>query len=624
MRVPAPATENQATEPHGHTLMNNKLLLTVAIVAALGAFAWVNNLPKHTQASTSPLDQYALYGIDAASGELIRYAFAIDDLSIVGPITLGSSTVLTGIQGSAHIPKHINILSFWTDPEDRQAKLVKINSQDATATLVSDQTLGTGTVTAAAAAHDPATDEYTLYAVQQADPVDFEIDGGDVIPGETFAAKITVLGAAITAGGAYDMPVTVQVNIGGTALQPFGTASLALDGNVNDGANPRVFVPMSTYDADLPVSVTATSWEKIDGQDGDQNSEWQTNMTVNSHTGSAQVLTLRDGDSVPAIDGFMDQDSLETYIADYLDTDTQTVSLSPNQAIYLFELGTTDLSSSAADFQDLVVLVTLARDTAELIGQGDTDVFITGTVAINPNNSPNAEFTLTKDDGSTVTRDDLHEGTIVTSEGVFYEGPASYVHVKPKGPGSQNTLIVNGVPYAMKNANAYEFNAPTLTVKVYNDTVSDGTPMGRWHVQMSTTESTVADESAGTPIRLITVDQQTGVADQVMLLQHPYDSLAAGAAGKLYATYGQSLYLIDPIAGTETPVGDTEFTNTTAMETADTDLLSFTTTANKLVHINAADALTNGATTDLAVDDLASFILMHLDDEPSLDAASYD
>ena len=40
--------------------------------------------------------------------------------------------------------------------------------------------------------------------------------------------------------------------------------------------------------------------------------------------------------------------------------------LSKNQAIYLFELGTTNTGSSAFDLQDLVVLVTLAVDPNDL------------------------------------------------------------------------------------------------------------------------------------------------------------------------------------------------------------------------------------------------------------------
>ena len=40
--------------------------------------------------------------------------------------------------------------------------------------------------------------------------------------------------------------------------------------------------------------------------------------------------------------------------------------MDPSQTIYLFELGTADLSDSRADFQDLVVLVTLGSSVEEL------------------------------------------------------------------------------------------------------------------------------------------------------------------------------------------------------------------------------------------------------------------
>jgi len=49
-----------------------------------------------------------------------------------------------------------------------------------------------------------------------------------------------------------------------------------------------------------------------------------------------------------------------------VDTATRRIKLLENQAIFLFEIGTTNLNSSAADFQDLVLLVTLARDPSYL------------------------------------------------------------------------------------------------------------------------------------------------------------------------------------------------------------------------------------------------------------------
>jgi hypothetical protein len=51
--------------------------------------------------------------------------------------------------------------------------------------------------------------------------IDFEISEGRVVPTEEFAAKVSVLGAAITSGG-VDMPVTVRVNVGDSVFEPFG------------------------------------------------------------------------------------------------------------------------------------------------------------------------------------------------------------------------------------------------------------------------------------------------------------------------------------------------------------------------------------------------------------------
>jgi len=81
-----------------------------------------------------------------------------------------------------------------------------------------------------------------------------------------------------------------------------------------------------------------------------------------SSSDSPQVRVLRHGDPVPNLDGHEGQTSVEEYVSGFVDTSTNTISLEANEAIFLFELGTTSLSTSAADFQDLVVLVSLSTD----------------------------------------------------------------------------------------------------------------------------------------------------------------------------------------------------------------------------------------------------------------------
>ncbi len=191
---------------------------------------------------------------------------------------------------------------------------------------------------------------------------DFETTPGRVVPSRAFAAQVEVLGAAITASGEYDMPVTVEVRIGADTFEPFGQNGDAMDGNVNDHGPRRQFVS-DIYASGSAISVTGTSWQKRDsGLSGNDASDWENSMTVISREDSPQVKVLRDGDTVPNIEGFMGQGDIESFVRDFIDEDTNTVSLDDNQAIYLFELGTTDLNSSAADFQDLVVLVSLATD----------------------------------------------------------------------------------------------------------------------------------------------------------------------------------------------------------------------------------------------------------------------
>ena len=93
-------------------------------------------------------------------------------------------------------------------------------------------------------------------------------------------------------------------------------------------------------------------------------------MEQNSHTSSDQLMVLRNGDTVPNISGYMGQSSVEDFVSDYIGDDG-TVVLDENQSIYLFELGSTNPSSSAFDRQDLVVLVTMTpAGTTAAAGSG--------------------------------------------------------------------------------------------------------------------------------------------------------------------------------------------------------------------------------------------------------------
>ncbi|MEM6256867.1 MAG: hypothetical protein AAGI37_00975 [Planctomycetota bacterium] len=187
--------------------------------------------------------------------------------------------------------------------------------------------------------------------------IDFDINAGKITPTEDFMIMVSVLGSAITSKGT-DIPVTVQLNIGDQTVNPWGDATDHEAADVNDPYAPtRNYVVNELFEvdensnpADTEVTITARSW--VNGS---------VYIEANSHEQSEQVKILRDGDDVPSIDGLNDQADVLYFIEPYIDFDTNTISLDENQAIYLFEIGTTDMSKSSADFQDLVALVTFGK-----------------------------------------------------------------------------------------------------------------------------------------------------------------------------------------------------------------------------------------------------------------------
>lgn len=187
--------------------------------------------------------------------------------------------------------------------------------------------------------------------------IDFDINAGKVVPTEDFMVMVSVLGSAITSNG-KDVPVTVQLKIGDKKINPWGDFTDYKAADVNDPHAPtRNYIVNELFSveendnpADTAVTVTARSW--VNGK---------VLIEANSAAQSKQVKVLRNGDAVPKIKGLGSQADVLYFIKPYIDFKTNKITLDENQAIYLFEIGTTDVKSSAADFQDLVVLVTFGK-----------------------------------------------------------------------------------------------------------------------------------------------------------------------------------------------------------------------------------------------------------------------
>ena len=349
------------------------LLSSVGRVGGITCFAMALGLTQGAFAQDSEhLAGKSLYGIDGGTGVMSRYNFNDGQVEEVGTVRLsGSETALTGIEASAYIPRSSNVMGFWTDPADSQTKLLYIDLKSAEATVLAND-LGSGTITGAVAAMpvynallganektpDADVRQYSVYAIQNPASFDFDIVDNVVKPQSSYVAKVSVLGAAIRSGSS-DIPVTMKVTIGNTVYQPFGSYANT-NGDVNDHNNPRRHILTETHDANTPIVVSAQSWYKGDSY-----------IATASNAGSQQVKVLRNGDDVPKIDGFNGQNNIIHFVSDYLDGETGKVTLADNQVIYLFELGTTSMGSSAADFQDLVVLITLADEANDLSMHSD-------------------------------------------------------------------------------------------------------------------------------------------------------------------------------------------------------------------------------------------------------------
>lgn len=177
----------------------------------------------------------------------------------------------------------------------------------------------------------------------------FTIEDGSLVPVSEYTATAKVLGAGFTYGaGGPNIDIRLDVVIGDTSYDPW-------PGNVNNNGNPRSHT-FTDQPAGASIRVAAT---------GDKNGVYVTPRTRWSNATDGWVYVLRDGDTPPNIGAFGDQNSAASYVGPYLDSDGE-IALDDNQAIFLFELGNSQ-TGSAADFQDVVVLVSLQTQQTTVV-----------------------------------------------------------------------------------------------------------------------------------------------------------------------------------------------------------------------------------------------------------------
>ncbi len=161
-------------------------------------------------------------------------------------------------------------------------------------------------------------------------------NNGVGIPNGPVNANFRVIGGSITCGaGGIELPTTTSVSIDN------GKTFKLVSGNT----------PL-----DLP-SLNTTNRVIVRGN-LTTNQCGTINTTFDS-TNTTQVRALKNGDLVPQVQAFGNQTTIDAYLQDYIDPNTNKITLADNEVIYLYEMGSNDPSSPAFDLQDIVVLATV-------------------------------------------------------------------------------------------------------------------------------------------------------------------------------------------------------------------------------------------------------------------------
>lgn len=152
----------------------------------------------------------------------------------------------------------------------------------------------------------------------------------------------SILGSAITYGaGGPQCPVSLTVVVDGAPQLIFkGTGSQV---------TPTSGAALNNLPAGTLLHFEGKSFNPNNGSGI---------YTQRTSTSSPMVLELRNGDYVPDITPFDQQPQITAFLTPVINPQTKIVSIQSNQVLYLVELGTTNTSNPAADFQDLVFLAT--------------------------------------------------------------------------------------------------------------------------------------------------------------------------------------------------------------------------------------------------------------------------
>jgi hypothetical protein len=184
-------------------------------------------------------------------------------------------------------------------------------------------------------------------------------NNGSISAPVPFTYTLEVIGTSLRIASGYLAPITIRLKEGsGPFIEPWGDFTKPVDGNIN---TTGTFTFTSTVQSAFTVvDIWSRSYAKTKSWlDGSQNSHYTVKNQIITPNDSTLVYALQNGDEVPSYAGAGTQPNIEEFLDPYIDDTTGNIAIADNQIIYLFELWTTDLNSPDADFQDLVLLVTI-------------------------------------------------------------------------------------------------------------------------------------------------------------------------------------------------------------------------------------------------------------------------
>ncbi len=153
-----------------------------------------------------------------------------------------------------------------------------------------------------------------------------------------------------------DQPANVTFEVlGGEITCTAQGGSIPVQTNLYINANKQTWDTNSSLTLSEQPAGTRFDVQSIAGNPSICNGLGLTVSTTEANT--QQVMVLRNGDDVPPITPFANQNTIDFFLQQYVEDDK--IKIAENQAIYLFELGTTNKESSAFDLQDNVVLATV-------------------------------------------------------------------------------------------------------------------------------------------------------------------------------------------------------------------------------------------------------------------------